>query len=652
MTEVKTPQWQVANQQYLSGYVHLLKKRLETYANGSAEKSTLQQETQKLSTIAENMDSPPAIEMLSSSLKLSLFEKNILLVCAGVELDAGLSEIISTINGNPLHTQPSFAMLLAAFEESHWSATAPASPLRFWRLIEINKSQLITQSPLKIDEQILHFLTGNRDVSEGLVHMIDPIELSVEPTASQKKMLERPLKMLSEKTERYPVLHFFGNNTADKLITASYVAQQLDRKPFVMSANTVPLDGSSSWEWIRLWNREAALHDYLLYLDCSAMDSSDKQRVQAVENTIEKITSPLIFSSDNWTPVLRRNKLTIDIHKPTPSEQKELWQSLLPHSRSAKTSIEKIVSQFSLNLDTIHRIARESKHKEKKKGSSPSNADDALWATCCDFTRPKLDDLAQHIQSVATWHDLVLPETPKNLLWEIVHQVKQRNKVYEDWGFSSKTSRGLGITALFSGESGTGKTMASEVLANELKLDLYKIDLSKVVNKYIGETEKNLKKIFDAAEDGGAILLFDEADALFGKRSDTKDSHDRYANIEVSYLLQRMESYCGLAILTTNLKSSMDKAFLRRIRFVVQFPFPDATQRTEMWRRVFPQDTPKEKLDMDRLSKFTVSGGNIRNIAMNAAFHAATDNAPVQMAHILKAARAEYDKMEKQFNNM
>jgi SpoVK/Ycf46/Vps4 family AAA+-type ATPase len=225
--------------------------------------------------------------------------------------------------------------------------------------------------------------------------------------------------------------------------------------------------------------------------------------------------------------------------------------------------------------------------------------------------------------------------------------VRQRMTVYERWGFSGKGARGLGISALFAGESGTGKTMAAEVLAADLTLDLYRIDLSAVVSKYIGETEKNLRRVFDAAEQGGAILLFDEADALFGKRSEVKDSHDRYANIEVSYLLQRMEAYRGLAILTTNRREALDSAFLRRIRFIVRFPFPDAAQRAEIWRRIFPAATPTEQLDHAQLARLNVAGGNIRNVALNAAFLAADANEPVRMTHLLRAARTEYDKLEK-----
>jgi SpoVK/Ycf46/Vps4 family AAA+-type ATPase len=270
-----------------------------------------------------------------------------------------------------------------------------------------------------------------------------------------------------------------------------------------------------------------------------------------------------------------------------------------------------------------------------------------LWDACRSHARPRIEGLGQRIASPASWDDLVLPPAQREVLRDVAAHVRNRATVYERWGFAGQGSRGLGISALFSGASGTGKTMAAEVIANELRLDLYRIDLSSVVSKYIGETEKNLRKIFDAAEEGGAILLFDEADALFGKRSEVKDSHDRYANIEVSYLLQRMESYRGLAVLTTNLKSALDTAFLRRIRFIVQFPFPDAEQRADIWRRVFPRATPTEGLDAELLAQLNVAGGNIRSIAVHAAFLAADAGEPVRMEHVLRAARSEYAKMEK-----
>src|SRR6185436_10184559 len=250
----------------------------------------------------------------------------------------------------------------------------------------------------------------------------------------------------------------------------------------------------------------------------------------------------------------------------------------------------------------------------------------------------------------ATWDDIVLPSAESTLLHQIAEQVAHRTTVYEQWGFSQKMSRGLGISALFSGESGTGKTMAAEVIAHEMRMNLYRIDLSAVISKYIGETEKNLRRLFDAAENGGAILFFDEADALFGKRSEVSDSHDRYANIEINYLLQRMEAYRGLAILATNMKSALDPAFLRRLRFIVRFPFPGVSERKAIWQKVFPAEVPKVGLDFDRLARLNITGGHIHNVAINAAFLAARSRSPVNMSLILSAARAEFRKIERPIN--
>jgi SpoVK/Ycf46/Vps4 family AAA+-type ATPase len=328
-------------------------------------------------------------------------------------------------------------------------------------------------------------------------------------------------------------------------------------------------------------------------------------------------------------PILR-----VDFPPLGADEQLSAWHESLADG-APPDELGAVVQQFRLGVGGIEAAAL-----QVRAGAS-------VWDASRAQARPRLDDLAQRIEPAARWNDLVLPEPQLETLREIPVHVRRRTTVYEEWGFAAKGARGLGISALFAGPSGTGKTMAAEVLASDLRLDLYRIDLSAVVSKYIGETEKNLRRVFDAAEEGGAILLFDEADALFGKRSEVKDSHDRYANIEVSYLLQRMEAYRGLAILTTNQKGALDPSFLRRIRFVVQFPFPDAAQRTEIWRRVFPVDTPTEGLDHAQLARLNVAGGNIRNIALRAAFLAADAGEPVRMKHVLGAARGEYAKLEK-----
>ncbi len=263
---------------------------------------------------------------------------------------------------------------------------------------------------------------------------------------------------------------------------------------------------------------------------------------------------------------------------------------------------------------------------------------------------PELDKLARRIRPIHTWDDIVLPADPLAQLGEMCRRVAQSYRVLGEWGFGGKLSIGKGVNALFAGPSGTGKTMAAAILANELGLDLYKIDLSQVVSKYIGETEKNLDAIFKGAENSNAILFFDEADALFGKRSEVRDSHDRYANIEISYLLQKMEDYEGVAILATNLRQNMDEAFVRRLAFSIDFPFPDEVDRRRIWDGIWPEGISlAEDVDLDLLSRqFKLSGGNIKNVALAAAF-LASDDGIVKMPHLLHATRREFQKLGQVF---
>jgi SpoVK/Ycf46/Vps4 family AAA+-type ATPase len=365
------------------------------------------------------------------------------------------------------------------------------------------------------------------------------------------------------------------------------------------------------------WEREDALTNGVLLLDCEQVSSADTALQTAISQLIQETNTSLIITTAERLYSARRALISLDVPKLSHSEQQAIWQSHLGTAAvELNGHVEALVSQFNLSTHAIQAACLAIKsappltfsYQEEESKSPIPNIQNQLWDICRTMARPHLDDLAQRIDSTATWDDLVLPEPQKNTLRDISTHVRQRTQVYQAWGFAGKGGRGLGISALFSGASGTGKTMAAEVLAKEFQLDLYRIDLSAVVSKYIGETEKNLRRIFDAAEAGGAILLFDEADALFGKRSEVKDSHDRHANVEVSYLLQRMEAYQGLAILTTNLKGSLDQAFLRRIRFVVPFPFPDATGRAEIWRRIFPQQAPTEDLEVDKLAKLSVAG--------------------------------------------
>ncbi len=270
-----------------------------------------------------------------------------------------------------------------------------------------------------------------------------------------------------------------------------------------------------------------------------------------------------------------------------------------------------------------------------------------LFASARSHSSPRLSTLARKLALRYSWNDLVLPDDQIARLRELVEMVQGRAQVLDEWGLARKLAPSYGIAALFAGAPGTGKTMAAEVMARELGLDVYKIDLSGLVSKYIGETEKNLEKVFVEAESSNAILFFDEADAIFGKRSEVKDAHDRYANIETSYLLQRMESYDGVTILATNLRANLDEAFTRRLNGVIDFPFPDAAQRLRIWQTLYPESVPSaQEIDLESLARrYKIAGGSIRNVLVTAAYFASAEQAPLGMSHLLHAMRREMQKL-------
>lgn len=660
MKSAETTDWSTANQQYIMTALNVVREELETYraslTTGLKHDKLQEQQTnnarKELERVRLAMPSLPALDRLAEILGLSSFEQDLLLLCAGVELDAEFTQLIASLQNGASAVLPSFSLGLAVLPDSHWSALSPNSALRYWRLLHLQDAALLTRSPLKIDEQVLHYIAGIQLVDERLREIVELVSTTIGLAPSQHTAVDQIVGTYAANSpgESLPVMQLSGDDSADKEAVAVSACTRIGLTLFTIPLYSLPNTTRELTELSRLWNREAALNAYALYLDCTGPDAPDPLRGQTLVSFVESLQSLVFISTDQWEPRLKRPKTRILVHKPTPVEQLTIWENQLGEASPSKSKLKKLVAQFNLSANTIHTASAElmvQATPPKDHRQAGRYDEKQLWKICCEQTRPHIDALAQRIEPIATWNDIVLPETQKNTLRELTMQVRQRLKVYDDWGFGAKSSRGLGITALFSGESGTGKTMASEVLANELHLDLYRIDLSQVVNKYIGETEKNLKRIFDAAEAGGAILLFDEADALFGKRSDVKDSHDRYSNIEVSYLLQRMEAYRGLAILTTNMKGALDKAFFRRIRFVVQFPYPDAQQRAEIWRRVFPRNMPKKNIDLEKLSRLNIPGGNIRNIALNAAFIAASEGKSVHMSHIARAARGEYTKLEK-----
>ncbi|MDJ0632272.1 MAG: ATP-binding protein [Xenococcaceae cyanobacterium MO_188.B29] len=639
--------WQELNKNYLMQELARIQKKLYDKI-ASTEQPSIKAQSFDLDEIElSKLISSFAVEIISDRFDLSPFEKDILLLCAGMELDRAWGLLCGQAQGSDATNYPTFSLALSTLDSAHWDALTPNAPLRHWRLIELqNNSNSLTTKELVIDEQILHYLLGIRHLDERLTGLLDLVTNTPSLVPSHQKIVDK-LAQIWLQTAGIPIINLYGQDSSSKKAIAAAISEKLQLDLYTISAEILPSDTSQLYLFKCLLERDWLLNQSAFFLDCDYWENNERSKDILVSLLLDNLRCPLTISSQERRRERHKSLITVEVKKPTTQEQRLLWsESLGDIIPEYNGKIDTLVSYFNLNLPAIESVCLQLKSTENN-GYNHSDLNDRLWQMCRTQARPHLEQLAQRIDSNVTWEDLILPESELNILRELATHVRHKEKVYHHWGFAQKNARGLGISALFAGASGTGKTLAAEVLGNELQLDVYRIDLSAVVSKYIGETEKNLKKIFDAAEGCGAILLFDEADALFGKRSEVKDSHDRYANMEVSYLLQRIESYQGLAILTTNLKDDLDRAFLRRIRFIAQFPFPDFSQRSAIWQRIFPLNTPTQDLNFEKLAKLNVAGGNIRNIAINAAFLAANSQESVQMKHILQAAQSEYSKLEK-----
>ena len=652
--------WQTRNEAYLAQTFALQRLRLQRFASakqpsGGAESTTDVEALAAEVGALEQESPPPALVVLSRLFNLSRFERDLLLLCAGMELDTSVASLCARAQGDSHRPFPTFALALALFDEPAWDVLSPERPLRRWRLIEINQPghMPLTVSPLRADERIVNYIKGLNYLDDRLAPLLFPLTLGAFSTtlpASQKEAVDLIVRHLRcRRTNWYlPIIQLAGSDVQSKQLVAAHVTHELGLRLLRLPTGLMPSHAPELETLARLIEREMALWPFAVYVDQQDLEKSAMKDAnsQSLQRLLARSNGIFFLDTQDVNPDLNaigRGMLTLDITRPTPAEQQFAWRELL--GQDAGDEPVRLASQFDLNIASIHEIVENTLNEE------PDLEGERVWDACLAMTRPRLDVLAQNIKPKATWDDIVLPESELSLLRQIAGQVGHRHTVYEDWGFAAKRTRGLSINALFAGESGTGKTMAAEVIANDLRLNLFRIDLSAVVSKYIGETEKNLRRLFDAAEDGGAILFFDEADALFGKRSEVKDSHDRYANIEINYLLQRIESYHGLAILATNMKSSLDQAFMRRIRFIVEFAPHGHAERKAIWQKIFPPQTRTVGLDYQRLANLNLNGGSINNVAINAAFLAAQAGTPVTMPLVLQAARNEFLKLKRPFNS-
>jgi hypothetical protein len=597
----------------------------------------------QLATLVDGMAAPPALAALADAFGLSDFERDTLLLCAAPELDTGIGELLDRGYGQ---RRPSFAIAMDLLDNACWDVRSPQRPLRYWQLVGTGDEVVSNTAALAVDERTLHAIKGLHHLDARVAHLVEMVPgPGNRLPASQQIVADDAVDLLHRAAAagELPLLQLIGPHAADRTAVAAAITGALRLDLYCVRTSTLAgLGPADLVRLARLWQRETLLGPVALLLEEDTEDNAPA--ACGARNTFVRHTGGLLLGAGiDLLTGLPVPTVSLDVARPNASEQTDSWAAAL--GSVTRADVAALAEQFRLDNCEIRRIVATTALPDE-----PHAATRALQAAARRSLRPRLAKLATWVRPVATWDTLVLPQTELRQLHDITDQVAHRSKVYSQWGFGARMNRGLGVNALFAGESGTGKTMAAEVLANALGLDLYRIDLAGVVDKYVGETPKHVRTIFDWGDAGEAILFFDECDAIFGKRSEVKDAHDRYANIEIDYLLQRMETYRGVAILATNMRDAVDPAFLRRLRFVVNFPFPSAADRERMWRDAFPADAPVGCLDHARLARIPLTGAGIADAAMGAAFRAAADDHPVEMADVLDAARAVLRKHNRPIN--
>jgi len=627
--------------------------------------------------LLESLEDIPPFSRLQQAFELSDFDLWLLLVALAPELDLRYERLYGFLQDDISRRRPSVDLALNLLchsaeqklvKRAHFEPRAPLIRRRLIRLApdpNIGQTSLLTQF-LKADEGIVAWLLDNEGIDprfRSFCQLLDPafnMEDLLLDTATKQALTRHADRInVSGVLSR---LYLCGPDGVGKRTAAEALAKRAGGKLLTVNMARCRLPEADLSELPAILCRDAHLHSALLFI--GHVDAARADHQCFYSNFIDELRTHagtvILAGASPWEAAGSENLIAARILFPVPdfSVRWAAWRVALERAglRQPESQAAELASRFRLTPGQIMRATRQVCGQDARaidEGSRTlpllrSDLFEAARAQCGD----ELGKLTRKLVPKYTWKDIVLPADQLNQLHEISSQAKLRHLVYGEWGFDRKLSLGKGLTILFAGPPGTGKTMAAEVLAKDLELYLYKIDLSQVVSKYIGETEKNLDRIFTVAERSNAILFFDEADALFGKRSEVKDSHDRYANIEIGYLLQKMEEYEGVAILATNLRQNLDEAFVRRIQNIVEFPFPDEEQRCRIWQVTFPPETPvAEDVDFSSLARgVRLAGGNIKNIALAASFYAAEDGRVVRMPHLIRASWREFQKLGKTWN--
>jgi hypothetical protein len=630
--------WQEQNREYLVLAIDDLDARMD---EGEPDPDV----RMRLSELYERMEFAPAILTLAESFGLGGFEHDVVLLCAAGELDP-------RFRGDARHV--TLGLALESLPGAHWSALDASAPLRRWEIVELQSEVALADAELRLSADILRYLLGF-DPRTGPGELFTLQWRRSAPLPRQAKTardLARAIALTSSVQQRAPAVELYGARDEDRLALAEACAEELGKDIATGDARDLP-SGPDLEHALARWNRICRLTGTLLLINASGSEDEPTAR-HHLARALDRVEQPLFISIDRpatdepTRPLVRREVAPL-----TADERASVWTVCVDASctrlrirptKKLRDELDALSTQFRLSAAAIDRIALEAESLQAAERAPRSGAPAAdrlakrLREGCWHSVRARLDPLAERVPLEST-ADTVLPELERTQLHQLELEIRLTHLVNERWGFGR--GRSAGLTALFAGPSGTGKTHSAMALARRLGLDLYRVNVAAVLSKYIGETEQNLDRIFDAASIGGVILLFDEADALFGKRSEVKDAHDRYANIGTAYLLQRIENAPTPTILTTNLKEGIDRAFTRRLHFVIDFPFPSRESREEIWRSIFPPRTPTRRLKPELLARLAVSGGTISNIARRAAFLAAADTGHVEMHHVRDGAMTE-----------
>jgi hypothetical protein len=582
---------------------------------------------------------------------LSARELDVVAVALAAEIDPKYEAIFGYLQDDVTRRRPSVALVLDILCDSTMDRLAaqamfaPAAPLLASRLLRLagDEAEPVGRRALVLAPGVAAFLLGEPWLPPGVRWLAE--------TAGQTAPAGLARLARRAASSGAPLcLCFEGKDETEKQGMAAALGRAM-AAPVMLAdcARGAFTQDAAREDWFFTVLRDAALHHAVLYLTGLETISGEAAR-QTLLDALDGRGGVVILSASPGPRAGAQlvGMLKISFAAPDWPARRSTWRAALRarNLRAAPEALDQLAECFAFTRTEIGRAADAAASLAVLRGGAQ---DTYLFEAARGHSGHELASLTQRISPAHGWDDLVLPASSREQLAEMCRRVTLRHQVLGAWGFGQKHSGGNGVNTLFHGHSGTGKTMAAEVVARALQMDLYKIDLAGVVSKYIGETEKNLDRIFAAARDASAILFFDEADALFGKRSEVRDSHDRYANLEVSYLLQKMEQHDGVSILATNLRQNLDDAFLRRLAFTVQFPFPDEESRRLIWAGIWPAQAPvAADVDASWLgARFMLSGGNIRNAALAAAFFAAREGGAITLAHVVRAVQAEFEKMGK-----